>query len=350
MECPNGCSGHGTCEYISELAASNNCDWDTATYAAKTNCAHASIGPRSGTTAYAAGGVTYGAKHTSTLVPSVWDAWKIQGCQCDPGYEGSDCSSRICPSGNDPLRHLDSANAAQASHKYTLTIHGGSVDWTTTETNGIGPQTFVLAFTDTFNEKWITRPIPLGVVGSCDSEGTCPILDRSAFAANNVAAGTDTSVALILAHNIRHALLDLPNAAVTGEDVDPRTGEKDSTALDVICTALTTGNGAAGEKRDYTCTIEMRSAHNSGDLSGKMECWAAGCTHNGASTTANPGGCSPKYQGIGNSGSCTITETVAGTSNYNTCSARGACNGADGLCECYEGFTDEDCSVQTVLV
>ena len=32
------------------------------------------------------------------------------------------------------------------------------------------------------------------------------------------------------------------------------------------------------------------------------------------------------------------------------CSGRGACNGADGLCECFEGFTDEDCSVQTVLV
>ena len=110
-----------------------------------------------------------------------------------------------------------------------------------------------------------------------------------------------------------------------------------------VCTGGTCGAYVA------SCDITMGSKHNSGDLSNKLECWVAGCTAVGASTTANPGGCSPKYQGLGSGASCDVTDTV-GTSNYDTCSGRGACNGADGLCECFEGYTDEDCHVQTVLV
>jgi hypothetical protein len=32
-----------------------------------------------------------------------WDADRIQGCLCDPGYEGYDCSLKSCPKGKDPL-------------------------------------------------------------------------------------------------------------------------------------------------------------------------------------------------------------------------------------------------------
>jgi hypothetical protein len=286
------------------------------------------------------------------MVPSQWDAWKIQGCQCDPGYEGADCSSRICPSGDDPLRHRNDADRAlEANHKFTLKITAGEAAWEDEEgqesavaarnplgiVQGMGPPTFVLAFTDTFNEKWLTRPIPIGATGTCDAEGTCPLEDRRGWAQ----AASDNT-AMVLGHNIRQALLDLPNGAITGADIDPRTGEKDSYKLDVSC--------AKENTHDYSCDITMGSKHNSGDLTNKMECWAAGCSHNGADTKANPGGCSPKYVGLtGTGGSCTITDS-AGTSNYDTCSGRGACNGADGLCECYEGFTDEDCHVQTVLV
>jgi hypothetical protein len=346
MECPNDCSGHGTCEYISELAASNTCPWLPGSYAAKTDCIHASVSTT--TTNEAGDAQSYGAKHAATQVPSIWDAWKIQGCQCDPGYEGADCSSRICPSGDDPLRHRTADDSAtQANHKFNLLITTkDATAWedeegqtSTTGVQGMGPPTFVLAFTDSFNEKWITRPIPVGVTGRCDDEGTCPNEDRTGFV--TTFAGTNTP--LILSHNIRQALLDLPNGAVTGEDIDPRTGEKDSDALSVVCTK----DGSS----DYiaTCVITMGSKHNSGDLSNKLECWVAGCVHVGASTTANPGGCSPKYSGLGADSSCVVTDT-AGTSNYDTCSGRGACNGADGLCECFEGYTDEDCHVQTVLV
>lgn len=58
LKCPNDCSGHGTCEYITELG---------------------------------------------TYASSNWDATKIQGCKCDGGWEGYDCSLRMCPRGDDPL-------------------------------------------------------------------------------------------------------------------------------------------------------------------------------------------------------------------------------------------------------
>jgi len=56
--CPNGCSGHGTCQYIQEF---------------------------------------------STMRGSEWEYNKIQACRCDGGFYGTDCSKRLCPRGDDPI-------------------------------------------------------------------------------------------------------------------------------------------------------------------------------------------------------------------------------------------------------
>jgi hypothetical protein len=44
--------------------------------------------------------------YTTVVTPIVysdWDADMIHGCVCDEGWEGSDCSRRSCPRGDDPL-------------------------------------------------------------------------------------------------------------------------------------------------------------------------------------------------------------------------------------------------------
>jgi len=46
---------------------------------------------------------------------------------------------------------------------------------------------------------------------------------------------------------------------------------------------------------------------------------------------------------------CTVLETAKGTSELLECSGRGICDDSTGICECFEGYTDEDCSKQTVL-
>lgn len=81
MICPNACSGHGTCEYINDLAGS-----------------------------YAA---------------SNWDATKIQGCKCDGGWEGYDCSLRMCPRGDDPLTIHDATTNPGDIHTLS-TVSGTS--------------------------------------------------------------------------------------------------------------------------------------------------------------------------------------------------------------------------------
>jgi len=47
---------------------------------------------------------------------------------------------------------------------------------------------------------------------------------------------------------------------------------------------------------------------------------------------------------------CSVMETRKGTSENLECSGRGACDGSSGECQCFEGYTSDDCSVQTVLV
>merc|ERR1712139_163521 len=47
---------------------------------------------------------------------------------------------------------------------------------------------------------------------------------------------------------------------------------------------------------------------------------------------------------------CTATHpNVAATKEHVECSNRGTCDGSSGMCDCYDGFTGEACSTQTVF-
>jgi len=71
--CPNDCSGNGRCV---------------------TNTAHRS---------------TYVAQGAAKFGSQFWDAEKTRVCACDRGWEGYDCSSRICPKGDDPVTDCSSS-------------------------------------------------------------------------------------------------------------------------------------------------------------------------------------------------------------------------------------------------
>jgi len=47
---------------------------------------------------------------------------------------------------------------------------------------------------------------------------------------------------------------------------------------------------------------------------------------------------------------CSVVETRKGTAESLECSGRGVCDGSAGECACFEGYTSDDCSMQTVLL
>merc|ERR1711871_1589027 len=146
--CPNDCNGHGTCEFITELAAG------TATAAAgRTHIQYSEF-----------------VDQDRTL--DGWDSKKARGCKCDPYYSGADCSVRMCPKGNDPLTKT-TALSAQSRNYYAdikdlgvaelekpeiQTVFITPPDRSSNLYTAIGGH-FTLTYTDMYGQAWTTRPI-----------------------------------------------------------------------------------------------------------------------------------------------------------------------------------------------
>lgn len=113
--CPNACSGHGVCRNIMDVSQTS--------------------------TATTAGNFTY----------QLWDASKIQACQCDPGYDGVDCSQRLCPKGDDPL--------SPSIQGQVDGVTGFEIATSDATCGGGLSGTFRFAFTDAFGEEWTTSRI-----------------------------------------------------------------------------------------------------------------------------------------------------------------------------------------------
>eukprot|EP00501_MAST-03F_sp_TOSAG23-6_P002424 GSMAST32.ASY1.ANO1.2533.1 assembled CDS len=74
QQCPNLCSGHGRCVPNSKVNSS------------------------------------YTSSGQASFVSQTWDANNTRVCDCFRGWEGSDCSSRVCPKGDDPVTDCSSGN------------------------------------------------------------------------------------------------------------------------------------------------------------------------------------------------------------------------------------------------
>ncbi|OQR83560.1 hypothetical protein ACHHYP_14571, partial [Achlya hypogyna] len=84
--CLRGCSGHGTCQTLAMMALAYGPDVGTGKGPAYTN----------------------------------WEKNSMMSCFCDYGYQGPDCSLRMCPKNDDPL------TTGQAYRSVVLTVAGSS--------------------------------------------------------------------------------------------------------------------------------------------------------------------------------------------------------------------------------
>jgi hypothetical protein len=316
--CPESCSGHGTCEYIDELA-SDYYDRRAGPGANKVGTSGTSQAGAASSSAVPVSNTIASVDNTRVyngFLYNLWDAQKIQGCKCDLGYSGPDCASRIAPKGDDPLTTVKSTHTIQA-----ISITAGEA---------ISAQQFYIVYHDQYGGVWRTDTIS--------------------------ASATDATTAT----RVKDALQRLPNEVLSGVDVTART-----TAVQA-CFRFQDGKQhlASGDNTENACEstasfgaattnsvdIDVKFADKAGQtgvqfilevgLAARTNAGyfphSAGFTHASASVTV------AEVLANGNTDLGTISELAE-------CADRGLDNG-DGECECFDGFRGLACEEQEALV
>jgi hypothetical protein len=298
--CPNECSGHGTCEYIEELTY--------GTVPGLYWAAYGGTGEQVGEKGF--DGIYKTGKTFSDRASKLWDYHKSMACNCDAGWIDVDCSRRMCPKANDVMDerlNIDDDFLYQVQN-ITLYAAGPQGNGTNSKYTEFANQTFALTFVSTLNESFTTVPIAF------DKWLT-----------------NDDDVAATLGNDIELALKGLPNKVVNNVNAnvsfgyETRSG-KDETAY-VNIEVEFTGTSVMGPQN--LLIVEADKCED---------------------------GCTPQLTGlnlmsVSTSGQLSsVTEKQPADYNNYECGRRGKCDYDKGLCECFEGFTGEACSIQTALV
>jgi hypothetical protein len=322
--CPNLCSGHGTCEYIEDILPTGHHNFPNKTDYNQNGLSWASVKvPGSGFDEDMSFGQDWLAAERYRVSYYGWDKHKTRGCVCDAQYGDVDCSKRMCPYGTDRLAQRDNLlvsekHQIQRLHFYpkNATASGSAITGSGYQ-DDLDGQTFSVTFRSKLNETFTTIPIVFNLEDTSD-----------------------------MADDIRLALLTLPNKVIDGVKV---TATKVSTQQ---------SNIAAAAPKSLIVDVEFTGASVEGP---QHPLWVE------AYECAS--GCSPKITGLD------IQVDVSATSNFDTtaaeiygsqgsgtgehqlsdfnsyeCGRRGKCDYATGLCDCFAGYTGENCNTQTTLV
>lgn len=300
--CPNSCSGHGVCM-----------NDDIANYHA------ASAGN---------GNLPAGDIDINTW-GNLWSADKFQGCKCDGGWGGNDCSLRQCPRGDDP--------ETQCADE-----QGNDIQYLTcTSMKAMTEQFFNLRFTDLLGNRYNTRAIV--------------IHPHSATPTDSNAATVSPPYMKAASHSIQTALESLPNFAIPQVEVTTQneqaqfSSEQTCTTVQFNCVKKGKGKKATTtceERQDctskvdyakaYTVTFEIKftDARNSGkqallEVRSDVKC---------------DSGVQPKFTNTLDP-ACTVTRQAPKSDlRENTeCSDRGLCNRKTAECNCFDGYTGLAC-------
>lgn len=217
-----------------------------------------------------------------------WDDKKIRGCVCDATYGDVDCSKRMCPYGTDVLDIRDDLLVGLKYQVQELTFQAAEF------VSGLQSKTFALTFVSQLNESFTTIPIVFDPA------------DLSDFV-----------------HDIQLALLNLPNRVIDGVTV------------------------AAYQKLNFEGEVVVNVTFTGASVQGPQHLLIVNDYECGA-------GCTPKLDGLnvetryGHALSNVTTAQSPDLHSYE-CGRRGKCDYAAGLCQCFTGYTGDNCNTLTTL-
>jgi len=425
--CPNDCSGHGSCESISELSSKRG------------------------------GQLFHKDTYHGDQSYSLWDQKVSYGCKCDPGFFGADCTRRRCKVGIDPMYEAAATEIVDTVH-FRFATKGGTFN-----TNSY----VRVRFFDYWGESYQTKRIAFGA----DQATTATALTSALLALPNgvitdvTCAGSGNSVVnnvvdpsgsmeVVFGTDFTHGyyigcqftsnpgILRLPEitqvsltgtsisdpyAMITGstqrgEDID-LTGKIDTATVTALSgtsmttsgtslvsdfalgtsvylikvqnqylavTAKTGGTGwtigsafpLAAISSGSVALFYQPSAMTRHDTNQVISAWALGATSFTAGTAPPPYGVGATvfvenqifqvvsissttvtvdrpFAGISNTGAAIASSTelyyfanhpTTDTFMYvSECSGRGLCDIESGVCQCFKGYTNDNCDTQNIL-
>lgn len=291
--CPNGCSGHGVCM-----------NDDTSNY-------------------HAAGNFNLPSEDSDINTwGNLWASDKFQGCSCDGGWGGNDCSLRQCPRGDDPETQCadnlgNDVQIIECTNIFAQQEHF-----------------FKLRFTDQMGNRYNTRAVVI-------SEHT-PVVTQ-----DNALTGVSLAYSKAAAHSIQTALESLPNFVIPKLEVTTADIPLYQAATEQVCVPPTGKRKVCNDvevykfDKKYTMQFELKftDARNSGqqsllDLVADVSCAS---------------GVQPKFKNADTfDPTCTVTRKANNVANLREnaeCSNRGLCNRKTAECNCFDGYTGLACDV-----
>jgi len=297
--CPDGCSGHGTCEFMADLSFGTvyNEYYDSSTDALR------KIG---------SGGAKFGSVN-------VWDSDRARACVCDAGWTGINCASRMCPYGNDVMDTRANTGVSAVAQVQTITLLSGGVDGGQDSHDDSIAQfvgkSFSLTFTSKMNETFTTIPVELA---SADTAGL-----------NDLAGDIDT------------ALQNLPNRVIsggTGGGVEVSAMQLPFSAAMMIAVTFS-GTSVHGNQNLLEVNVNSCGAGCTPMQDGLEYVLEVGFNSSAANVAKNAWG-----------SESSIKQTTAADYNSFECGRRGKCDFDTGVCACFEGYTGESCTMLTALL
>jgi hypothetical protein len=294
VRCPDDCSGHGLCQTMRAAAGDHQ------------------IGAR------------------SLQYTSPWDADKIAGCVCDPGWSGYDCSQLGCTTGDDPLTgsqsrpvqvlRCDLATTAQETFR---------IAWN----GGLSPE-ISPSFTAVDLQSALEAIPGIGEVGVVieSSSGTLSTICSSP------SGSMSTGVVKIL---LRWQHASSPSLVL--KHADGR--QLDGVLSNQIVTAL--GGEGLSRSGDSTVVLSKVGTVEQEECSGRGSCLATGdCRCFTGFASSDRQGQPGSFQDCGYNLPNMVPSACSGlTSGGVPCSGHGRCSGSPSWrCECDSGFAGGDCS------